>query len=330
MNALRRSIIRCGIQARNISTREVSEVTIPVPWGHIAGKWWGTRDKQPIIALHGIQDNAASFDRLIPLLDTGGVPIFSVDLPGHGNSDRLPPGYLPHYTDTLIILRYLIKDVFKGWGKINFLTHSFGSSLCFAYSGIYPDEVQSLVSLECARLYMTSNTPENIRSTIDKVIGYSRKSSLEPPSDTYDQMLDKFYKGRKGRVTMVASEVLLSRGLTKSSASEDKFFYSRDYVTRPALGVFSLDYWNELASRIKCSTLVVEAEKGLYRRQGPIREAFLDQLKLIGNNAPICEHVVVPKGGHHVHLDSPEKVAPIVNNFYSKGVLVEEVSASKK
>ncbi|XP_039292861.1 probable serine hydrolase isoform X1 [Nilaparvata lugens] len=328
MHALRRSLLRCGIQARNISTKEVTEVTIPVPWGHLAGKWWGTRDKQPILALHGVQDNAASFDRLIPLLDTGGIPIFAVDVPGHGKSDRIPPGYLPHYTDVLLILRFLIKDVFKGWGRMNFLSHSFGSSVCFAYAGIFPGEVQSFVSIECARLFMTNNRPEKLRGTIDKVIKYSRKTEVEPPSDTYDQMLSKFYKGRKGRVTMDSSQVLLSRGLTKSTLSKDKFYYSRDYVTRlPALGLFSVDYWNELASRITCNTLIIKAENGLFWKKCPMRDEFVNQAKLIEKNVPEFEYAFVTEGGHHVHIDAPEKVAPVINSFYAKGVLVGKESA---
>lgn len=48
--------------------RSWEEVTIPVPWGEIAGKWYGDRSQQPVLALHGWQDNAGTFDRLVPLL----------------------------------------------------------------------------------------------------------------------------------------------------------------------------------------------------------------------------------------------------------------------
>lgn len=35
--------------------RQVEEVRIPVPWGHLAAKWWGPQDKRPILCLHGWQ-----------------------------------------------------------------------------------------------------------------------------------------------------------------------------------------------------------------------------------------------------------------------------------
>lgn len=53
------------------------------------GKWWGPRDKQPIIAIHGWQDNAGTFDPLIELLPTN-LSILCIDLPGHGRSSHIP------------------------------------------------------------------------------------------------------------------------------------------------------------------------------------------------------------------------------------------------
>lgn len=53
------------------------------------GKWWGPRDKQPIIAIHGWQDNAGTFDPLIELLPKD-LSILCIDLPGHGLSSHIP------------------------------------------------------------------------------------------------------------------------------------------------------------------------------------------------------------------------------------------------
>lgn len=54
------------------------------------GKWWGPRNKQPIIAIHGWQDNAGTFDPLIELLPKD-LSILCIDLPGHGKSSHIPP-----------------------------------------------------------------------------------------------------------------------------------------------------------------------------------------------------------------------------------------------
>lgn len=70
---------------------EVKEVQIPTDWGHIAGKLWGSGQQRPILALHGWQDNAATWDTLIPLLPKD-ISILSIDFPGHGLSSWYPKG----------------------------------------------------------------------------------------------------------------------------------------------------------------------------------------------------------------------------------------------
>ncbi|CAG7823128.1 unnamed protein product, partial [Allacma fusca] len=44
------------------------ELSIPVPYGVIAGKAWGNKAGFPVLGLHGYSDNAATYDRLIPQL----------------------------------------------------------------------------------------------------------------------------------------------------------------------------------------------------------------------------------------------------------------------
>ena len=49
-----------------IRSMAAKDIKIPVPWGHIAGKEWGSSSGEPWIALHGWLDNCGSFDTLIP------------------------------------------------------------------------------------------------------------------------------------------------------------------------------------------------------------------------------------------------------------------------
>lgn len=34
---------------------QYTNVKIPMPWGEIAGKWWGSQTQQPVLTLHGWQ-----------------------------------------------------------------------------------------------------------------------------------------------------------------------------------------------------------------------------------------------------------------------------------
>lgn len=55
------------------------------------GKWWGGRGRQPLIALHGWQDNAGTFDGIGSLLPSD-ISMLAIDFPGHGRSSHYPKG----------------------------------------------------------------------------------------------------------------------------------------------------------------------------------------------------------------------------------------------
>lgn len=37
------------------------EIKIPVPWGELAGKWWGSKNQRPILCIHGWQVSQKKF-----------------------------------------------------------------------------------------------------------------------------------------------------------------------------------------------------------------------------------------------------------------------------
>ena len=69
------------------------------------------------MALHGRQDNAGSFDTLIPLLSNE-ISVLCLDMPGHGLSSHYPKSqYYYVYWDGIILLRRIVK-YFK-WTKVS-------------------------------------------------------------------------------------------------------------------------------------------------------------------------------------------------------------------
>lgn len=127
---------------------QFAEVSIPVPWGHLAGKWYGPQDVQPILGLHGWQDNAGTYDLLVPLLPPD-VAFLSVDLPGHGLSSRLPDGCYYNTIDNLYVIRVIMKQ-YK-WEKLSMIGHSMSSIIGFVFAAVFPDKVDMFIGIDALK-----------------------------------------------------------------------------------------------------------------------------------------------------------------------------------
>ncbi|KAK6620266.1 hypothetical protein RUM44_006667 [Polyplax serrata] len=360
---------------------QAEEIKIPVPWGHIAGKWWGDKNQIPVVALHGWQDNAGTFDRLIPLLNLSSV--LAIDMPGHGHSSHLPAGKIYHVEDLIILLQRIIED--QKWGSVPLLTHSFGGNLGFAYASIFPEKVKYFISFDCARTLVTLYTYNTHATYSEAVESFLKveKQKLKQSSPSYklSEMIKMTVDGSLGSVCSAESAlVLLKRGAkladnqspvsSSSRASvvsdletlmtferqaaehfskeekekllkyhqrilqvavkskeniknftldseQDKYYtYTRDPGIRiqSFLG-FNQDLLIEASKNIKCPVLSIRATDGfLYGSTKKLYELTNDNVKA---SCSYFEHHDVA-GTHHSHLNTPENVAPIINNFLEK------------
>ncbi|KAK0082093.1 hypothetical protein PV325_011073 [Microctonus aethiopoides] len=290
---------------------EPEEIEIPVPWGHISGKWWGSKDAQPILALHGWQDNAGTYDKLAPILAQK-IAILSIDLNGHGLSSHLHDGTFYYvFWDGIILVRRIVKH-YK-WDKIKILGHSLGGAIGFLYAASYPDEVDSLMCLDIVSPTV-KNIEKSVASTgdcIDKYLKYEKLTLDSVPCYNYDEMIDIVVDAYAGGITRESAEILMRRGM-QPAPTFGKYYFSRDPRLKVSLlGMFSLDLTTAYAKQIKCKYLNIRAVPGL-KFDHPEDYQFI--LDIIKSKAKQFEYHEV-EGTHHVHLNEPEKIAPIIETF---------------
>ncbi|XP_017767022.1 PREDICTED: probable serine hydrolase [Eufriesea mexicana] len=289
----------------------VEEIQIPVPWGHLSGKWWGPVDQQPIVAIHGWQDNAGTFDKLIPLLSSN-VAILALDLPGHGLSSHLSAGQFYYiFCDGLITLRRVVK--YYNWNKVRLLGHSLGGAISFLYAACYPDEVDFMISLDIASPSVKDITKSSAITgdSIDKFLKYESLKPDSIPSYSYEEVLNIVEDAYSGSITREGAIILMKRGL-KPSSEPEQYYFSRDPRLKVSvLGMISLDLALAYATRIKCAYLNIRAVPGMKLDHPESYDSVLDQIKV---GAARFEYHKI-EGTHHVHLNNPEKIAPIINSF---------------
>jgi len=257
-----------------------------------------------------LEDNANTFANLAPLLD---VPSFlAVDMMGHGLSSHFPAVGQYHFMDFVVLLRR-IADHFQ-WTKLSLIGHSFGSTVAYVYSALFPDDVEAFVSIDCVRSLIMVDEEEELlertRYALDRSLAIEKRLAFDPPSYTYEELRDLVHIGSRKSASPASCDILLERGVKKLPADDSRVFLSRDPKLKPRqFHAFTEDFFVACASRIKCRVLSIRANGG-YIRDGKCEDVYLRTVDLMQQ----CEYHVVD-GSHHLHLNNPERVAPLINKF---------------
>lgn len=281
---------------------------------------WGDPGGEPILAVHGIEDNAATFDTLIPLLpQLIGRPLYvvCVDLPGHGHSSPLAPGTLYRFTDMVGCLHRVISQL--GWNRFHYLGHSLGGLLGLHFVASYPDFVEKLIVIDVitSMFYPKHYHSNLLRAYAEKLLELEKKDGAGTiqPSYTLDQALHKLAHSRGTKMTEAGIKALASRSLRQVEGHANLYRFSRDNRLKFfVFPVVDMEDAVQIMSEVKCQLLLVTGNESLRAEKGSSNEAVLSAL---AKHCSYLKHHVVD-GDHDVHLNFPERLAPLVATFLCK------------
>lgn len=298
--------------------KEPKEIYIPVSYGHIAAKIWGEEHAEPVLALHGWQDNAGTFDKLIPLI-TSKLKIVAIDAPGHGLSSHKPPGTFYHYMEMVVDIRRVIK--YLKWDKFSFLGHSMGGTLALMYSSIFPESVSNIILLDVIKpaSRSTERLPDVTRAGIESLLNVEQKMRNSAPVYSFEEAHRRLLTGIFDEITPEVADILLKRGCIPSPCGKGVIF-SRDIRIKGTeeLQKYSHDDLKSFMKRIKCNMLIILGSGSIiYKSRTP--EVIDDFLNIYKENCHSFKIVKV-EGNHFVHLNSPGLVAPHIDTFFCKNL----------
>lgn len=304
------------LNIRRISTThsDVQEIRIQMPLGKIAGKWWGPKDKRPIVALHGWQDSCGTFDKLIPLMPQN-VPVLALDLPGHGYSYKLPAGVRYHHSDTSVLLKQLVN--YFEWDKISLMGHSLGAIQSYSYGCLFPKDLDFLICLDCVHPFTNARKLQSAVESIEEFIKYDSmlQSEEEPPSYTMEEMIEKLHLATKKSVAIETAECIIRRNIAPSKKNPGKYYFNRDH--RVKVDPFQTDEPAEIlktATNVTFPILICKARDSSYLGEGTL---FQDVYRVLLISSADCQFHEIP-GTHHVHLNEPEVAAHLISKFIKK------------
>jgi pimeloyl-ACP methyl ester carboxylesterase len=277
----------------------VRERLLELPHLQLAAREWGPDDGLPVLALHGWLDNAASFERLAPLLPE--LHVVALDLPGHGRSQHRPPGVVHHFIDWVPEVVAVADEL--GWDRFSILGHSMGAGIGSLVPAIFPERIERLILLEGLGPVSApaEDTPQHLVSALaDEARLAAARPRIFPDLDHAAAA-----RARDTDVDLESARLLVERG-TEVVGDGVCFTYDPRLRTRSRLRLTE-EHVFAFLSAIPCPVIVVRARDGW-----PVPEDMM-----AARLAAIPRHQVVEvEGGHHVHLTDPERVAPLVQGFF--------------
>ena len=280
------------------------EIAVALPHLQLAARVWGDPAQPRLLALHGWLDNAASFDRIAPLL-CGKFHIVALDLPGHGWSGHRPPGTWYHYIDYLGDV--LAAADALGWERFGLLGHSLGGAVASVLAAACPERIEQLLLIEA--LGPLTGAADQTLAQLQRALhqrGALEDKNLRVFADTDEAAQARV---RANDLSLEVARILVSRSLKPVDGG---FVWSSD----PRLTLASPQRYVEeqvlaMLSGIRAPTRLILADPP---------PSFLPKALIDARIArvPGIEVVRLP-GHHHLHLEDPEPVARALLAFAEPG-----------
>ncbi|XP_077514681.1 serine hydrolase-like protein 2 [Amblyomma americanum] len=292
--------------------REIRELQIPVPYGHLAAKQWlPTSAEDPhrrVLLLHGFQDNASSFDDVVPRLDPRWHAV-ALDFTGHGLSSHLPRGVpymsIQFWFDVCRAAEYL------GWTQFSIIGHSLGGHVGLHFGCMFPEKLQNLVMIDAlGPIYeQASRAAKVFRGIIEGNMRLEQKDLSRPPVYTEEQLIKLYTEKTAFGYLPDNVRTLMKRGC--KSVGDGRYVLTKDarlkYIhwirsDSAALKEYCKGYNNNLLALV-----AIPGFGGSSAKRKIVSDALAQSCRTF--------KIIDIEGNHHLHMSFPDTVAGHIRSF---------------
>lgn len=277
-----------------------SPVSFKLPHIKLAGLRFGEPDKPVILALHGWLDNAMSFAPLASHLSDWQV--LAVEWPGHGMSEHRPGSTPLYWTDYLLDLHCLIRQLqLNGIRVLAVLGHSLGGLVASAYTALYPENVNHLLLIEAMGPLFESTG--QLRSRLMKSLDthHTPQKAVTRYAD-----LEQVIRARRQLTGLDEAfcRLIIERNM---QVIESGFCWRTDPRLRLESPLrFTFEQVDALMTQVESRTLLLMGRQGyrqLHRAQPLMNKWYREASFLILD------------GDHHLHMGNAAAVAQAIQDF---------------
>lgn len=266
----------------------------------VAVSGWELGVGKRVFATHGWLDNANSW---APVAERShnGIQWRSFDFPGHGRSGHAAKGETYHFVDYVEVILDAAEHF--GWDRFSLVGHSMGGSIAMMFAAAFPERVEKLVLSDS--FGPLTGDPADVATQLRSGM-ISRRKSRDITPRFYPSRLELVERMKRGSLGLTDDAItqLLERTAVES---EEGWSFSYDPRARDVSAYrFAPEHVDALMRAIVCPTLMIRATAGGIMRYGVLESRF-DHIRDLT--------VVDVAGNHHVHLNEPDKIAPIITSF---------------
>lgn len=268
---------------------------------------WGNPEKPLLFLLHGWMDCGASFKYIAEFLKQDYF-LVAPDWRGFGETEHVQGYWFPDYFADLECLI----DAYSPTEPVSLVGHSMGGNIALMYSGIRPEKVARVLSLEALGMLEKSSrdAAKTYRRWLNEILA-------NKPTKTYpnrESLKSSIRVGNPNLSDDLVSELsyLWGREFDANGQMQLKHDHAHRYIN-PVRYNFDdvLAIWQEVTATVG----VVMAENSQfyanYLRTGRIQQA-LDHLPFSDSH-----YYLVNQAAHMLHIEQPRQVSDIISRFFT-------------
>lgn len=277
----------------------MQEIHLDSPRGQLVALRGGDPAGPPLLALHGWLDNAASFVPLQAWLE--GFDLVALDFPGHGGSAHRAPGYDYAFVDWIHDVLDALDGL--GWARARLLGHSMGAAVATMVAAAAPERVERMALIEALGPLAGAATSagERLRAAV-----HARRTAAQRPrkliADIGTAVASRL---AVGDMRADAARLIVERNL--EAVPGGWRWRSDPRLVLPSHLRITEEAAESIVAAVEAPTLLIAADPAPPYFTPAMRQARLALLR-------DGREVVLP-GGHHLHMEQPAVVGPIVRDF---------------
>lgn len=307
-------------------------VIFQLPHFTLRGLSFGNPQGDVVLCLHGWLDNAASFMPFLTAVNSTSKQVNSNDLVnkhyicidwvGHGLSDHRGDDAHYHFLDYVYDLLQLFE--LTQWKNVHILAHSMGGMIASAFTATFPEKVNTLTLIDTLG-FITANAEETTTQLKKGLLSRLKLSrlkvssthklkanSVEDGTEKIEESNSAFSLETAIRARMHVSDLsfentklLIERSLLPV---KEGFVWRSDKRLRTVSPYrYTLAQAKQLLSDIQVPVLLVYGSQGMKQ----VRDAMEELLDCV-----VALKAEVLSGGHHVHMEQPERLARLLSSFW--------------